>query len=444
MSSELVESNATTPAPHSASEAAGMLSESRAPADVDVSSKPNLRLLGLLALGHMVVDINNGSIPALLPFLKSSLSLSYTSAAAVVLMSTITSSLIQPVFGYMADKAARRWILPAAIFLSAAGIALTGLSNSYVVVLALVVVSGVGIASWHPEGYRTATQVAGDRKATGVSIFSTGGNIGIALGPPIVTALVTAFGLHGTLGLFIPGIVVALFLAAVLPRLAPSQAFERHRSTSTAKTSLYGMGLLILVVTMRSWTQTGFSTLVPFYYLDVLKGDPRMVGTLLAIFLGSGAIGTLCAGPIADRFGIRRYAVATFLLATPLAIAFLFVRGIWIYIVLGALGFILISTFTVTVVLAQSYMPRNLGMASGLIVGFATGAGGIGATVLGSVADHMGLRTALWISALMPLTAFIVATMLPNPKQGERLLQRKRLEILKFLGSFRGQSIWVS
>src|SRR5215467_6186726 len=165
-----------------------------------VYSKPDMRLLGLLALGHMIVDINNGAIPALLPFLKSALSLSYTSAAVIVLMSTITSSLIQPVFGYLADKAARRWILPIAVFLSAAGIALTGLSNSYGVVLALVVVSGVGIASWHPEGYRTATQVAGDRKATGVSIFSTGGNIGIALGPPILTALVTAFGLPGTLG----------------------------------------------------------------------------------------------------------------------------------------------------------------------------------------------------------------------------------------------------
>src|SRR5262245_50242742 len=178
------------------------------------------------------------------------------------------------------------------------------------------------------------------------------------------------------------------------------------------------MALLITVVTMRSWTQTGFSTLVPFYYLDILKGDPRMVGTLLAVFLGAGAVGTLCAGPIADRFGIRKYAVGVFLLATPLAIAFLFARGIWIYVVLGWLGLLLTSTFTVTVVLAQSYMPRNVGMASGLIVGFATGAGGVGATVLGSVADHMGLRAALWISALMPLAAFCVSLLLPEPKGG--------------------------
>src|SRR2546428_4311633 len=144
--------------------------------DVEGSTKakPNMPLLGLLAVGHMVIDINGGSLAALLPFLKSALSLSYTSAGFVILMSNITSSLIQPLFGYFADQTSRRWILPVAVFISSIGIGLTGLSGSYGIVLALVVLSGIGIASYHPEGYRTATQVAGDRKATGVSIFSTG------------------------------------------------------------------------------------------------------------------------------------------------------------------------------------------------------------------------------------------------------------------------------
>jgi FSR family fosmidomycin resistance protein-like MFS transporter len=366
----------------------------------------------------MVIDINGGSIAALLPFLKSALSLTYASSAAVILTANVTSSLVQPVFGYFADQTARRWILPVSVFLASLGVALTGFAGSYPILLGLILISGLGIASYHPEGYRTATQVAGARKATGVSIFSTGGNLGIALGPPIITALVTAFGLPGTFGMLIPGTITALLLAAVLPRFAPTESLhEKHEVTGAGKNSFYGMTILILVVTLRSWTQTGFSTLVPFYYLDVLKGDPRMVGTLLAVFLGSGAVGTLMAGPIADRFGVRNYAVGVFLLATPLAIAFLFARGIWIYLVLGALGFVLISTFTVTIVLAHKYMPRNLGMASGMIVGFATGAGGVGATVLGSVADHMGLRSALWISALMPLAAFAVSLLLPKAER---------------------------
>ena len=389
------------------------------------AGRPNMPLLGLLAVGHMVVDINGGSLTALLPFLKSGLALSYTSAAAVILVSNVTSSLIQPVFGYFADKTSRRWILPVAVFLSSIGIALTGLAPSYGVVLGLVILSGIGIASYHPEGYRTATHVAGERKATGVSIFSTGGNLGIALGPPIITGLVTAFGLKGSLGMLVPGVVAALLIAAALPKLSPAESMHGGRHTAGAgETSIYGMTILVIVVAMRAWTQTGFSTLVPFYYLDVLKGDPRMVGTLLAVFLGSGALGTLCAGPIADRFGIRKYAVGVFLVATPLAVAFLYARGVWIYVILGALGFVLISTFTVSVVLAQLYMPRNLGMASGMIVGFATGAGGIGATVLGAVADHMGLRTALWISALMPLAAFGVSMLLPQPGTPARSRRR--------------------
>ncbi len=381
-------------------------------------SRPNMPMLGLLALGHMVIDINAGAVAALLPFLKSALALSYTSSGVIVLASNAASSLIQPVFGYFADRSARRWILPVSVFLSTAGIALTGLTNSYALVLTMIVVSGIGVASYHPEGYRSAAQVAGNRKATGISVFSIGGNIGIALGPPLIALLVTGYGLPGTLGMFIPGLLVTILMTAALPRFSAHPGMAAHKHIPIAgKSNLYAMTILILVVALRSWTQGGFATFVPFYYLEVLNGDPRMVGTLLTIFLGTGALGTLIAGPIADRIGVRRYAIGVFLLATPLAAAFLMTRGILSYILLGALGFVLVSTFTITVVLAQAYMPRNLGMASGFIVGFATGAGGLGVTVLGWVADQWGLITALWISALMPLAAFAVSLFLPEPER---------------------------
>src|SRR3989454_1044299 len=225
-------------------------------------ARPDMRLLGLLALGHMVVDINQGSLAALLPFLKSTLALSYT--------------------------------------------------------------------------------------ATGVSIFSTGGNVGVALGPPLITALVTGFGLRGSLGMLIPGVLVAALLTAVLPGLsAPAPSRARASSADAGRTMVKAMTLLILVVAARSWTQLGFTTYVPFYYLEVLHGDPRMVGTLLAIFLGAGAVGTLIAGPIADRVGARRYVVSVFLFTTPIAVGFLFARSALALVILGALGFVLVSTFTV-------------------------------------------------------------------------------------------------
>src|SRR5499427_8728011 len=251
-------------------------------------SRPNYRLLSLLALGHLVIDTNQGSLPALLPYLKTALGLTYTATGMIVLMSNITSSLIQPLFGFLADKTARRWLLPLSVILSAVGIGFTGVAASYLTVLALVMLSGFGVAAYHPEGYRTATQVAGAKKATGVSIFSTGGNIGVALGPPLITAL--------------PG----------LSRPLPARTEGR---TSTAHTMVGAMTLLVLVVSIRSWTQLGFTTYMPFYYLEVLKGDPRMVGTLLAVFLGAGAAGALIAGPVADRIGHRRFMVGVFFLS---------------------------------------------------------------------------------------------------------------------------------
>ncbi len=380
-----------------------------------------MRLLGFLALGHMVIDINQGSFPVILPFLKDALNLSYAATGLIVLAANITSSLIQPLFGYLADKTARRWLLPISVLLSAVGLGFLGLAPSYGAVLALVVITGFGVAAYHPEGYRTATAVAGDRKATGVSIFSTGGNIGIALGPPLLTVLLTTYGLPGSLGMLVPGLLVAALLTAVLPRLsAPAPAVARDRASAAgAQTMVGAMSLLILVVAIRSWTQLGFTTFMPFYWKDVLHGDPRLVGTLLAVFLGAGVIGTLAAGPIADRVGVRRYVVSVFLLATPLAVGFLFVTGgPLVFVLLGLLGFVLVSTFTVSVVLGQAYLPRNPGMASGLIVGFAIGAGGVGASALGWVADHWGLTAALGISAVMPLAGFLVALFLPDPKTG--------------------------
>src|SRR5882724_186162 len=331
-------------------------------------AKPDIRLLGFLALGHMVIDMNQGSFPVILPFLKDALNLSYAATGLIVLAANITSSLIQPLFGYLADKTARRWLLPISVLLSAVGLGFLGLAPSYGAVLALVMITGFGVAAYHPEGYRTATAVAGDRKATGVSIFSTGGNIGIALGPPLLTVLLTTYGLPGSLGMLVPGLLVAALLTAVLPRLsAPAPTVARDRASAAgAQTMVGAMSLLILVVAIRSWTQLGFTTFMPFYWRDVLHGDPRLVGTLLVAFL----------------------------------------------------GFVLVSTFTVSVVLGQAYLPKHPGMASGLIVGFAIGAGGVGASALGWVADHWGLTAALGISAVMPLVGFLVALFLPDPKTG--------------------------
>src|SRR2546427_6098989 len=334
--------------------------------------KPHTKLIGLLAFGHLVIDLNQGSIPAVLPFLRNAHGLSYAEAATIVLVGTLTSSLIQPVFGYLSDQIARRWILPASVFLAGAGLALTGIAPGYLAVLGLVLVMGLGVAAWHPEGYKAATGVAGDRKATALSWFSLGGNVGVALGPPLVTALIAGLGLAGTLSMIVPTVLVTAVLLAVLPMMARPAAAASRPARAHGRNMTRAMAILMLVVTIRSWAQLGFTTFVPFYYIDSLGADPHLVGVLLFVFLGAGALGTVITGPLADRWGTRPFMTWGFVAATPLGVLFLLTSGSPFAIVaLGLFGAALVSTFTVSVVLGQAYLPRNPGMASGLIVGFA-------------------------------------------------------------------------
>ena len=382
-----------------------------------IGVRPHTKLIGLLALGHFVIDVAQGSLPAVLPFLKQMHALSYAQVAMIVLVGNLTSSIVQPLFGYLSDQVARRWILPLSVFVAGAGIALVGLTPGYGAVLALVVVMGLGVAAWHPEGYKTATVVAGDRKATALSWFSLGGNVGIAVGPPLMTALIVGFGAAGTLGMLVPSTLIGLLLLAALPMFTREVMAPRAlRARKEGATMPGAMALLILVVSVRAWTTLGFTTFVPFYYVDTLKADPRIVGVLLFVFLGAGALGTVVAGPIADRVGPRPFMTWVLLAALPFGVLFLLSSGPLAVVMLGLFGAILTSSFSVSVVLAQAYLPRHAGMASGLIVGFAIGLGGVGVTVLGRVADRWGVPTALWISALMPLLAFALTRLLPAPR----------------------------
>jgi FSR family fosmidomycin resistance protein-like MFS transporter len=379
--------------------------------------RPNAKLIALLSLGHFVVDLNQGSLPAYLPVLKAAHQLSYAAAATIVLAANVASSLVQPLFGYFADQTARRWMLPASVLLTGVGFALMGLAPDYTALLALVVAMGLGVAAYHPEAYKAATSVAGERKATALSWFSLGGNVGVALGPPVITALVAAVGLGGSVGLLAPTLVVAALLLAALPGLAQTATRAAAGPAAARGVNRPGaMAVLILVVTIRSWTSLGFTTFVPFYYVDTLGADPRLVGPLLFVFLGAGALGTVVAGPLADRWGARPFMRWVFLAAIPFGLVFLETTGVLAFVMLGLYGAVLTSSFSVSIVLGQAYLPRNAGMASGLIVGFAIGAGGLGVAALGWVADRWGLPAALTVSALMPLVGFVTARFLPAPR----------------------------
>jgi len=217
--------------------------------------------------------------------------------------------------------------------------------------------------------------------------------------------------------MIVPTVIVTAVLLAVLPMMARPAAAASRPARAHGRNMTRAMAILMLVVTIRSWAQLGFTTFVPFYYIDSLGADPHLVGVLLFVFLGAGALGTVITGPLADRWGTRPFMTWGFVAATPLGVLFLLTSGSPFAIVaLGLFGAALVSTFTVSVVLGQAYLPRNPGMASGLIVGFAIGAGGLGVTLLGWVADHWGLPAVLWTCAFMPLLGFAVAFFLPQPR----------------------------
>src|SRR6478609_2852839 len=168
--------------------------------------------MAVLSAGHCATDFSNGALPALLPFMVDRFSLSYTLAALVMLASTVASSLVQPLFGAWSDRRGALWLLPAGVALAGIGIALAAAAPSYWLVLLLVVVSGLGVAAYHPEGSKFAAYASGSRRASGMSLFSLGGNLGYAFGPTVTTPLIVALGLTGGLLLAIPCLAVAAVL----------------------------------------------------------------------------------------------------------------------------------------------------------------------------------------------------------------------------------------
>lgn len=377
----------------------------------------NLKILFLLSLTHLITDINQGAIPALLPFLKEALGLSYTAAGMVLLASNLTSSVIQPIFGYFSDRRPKVWLIPLGVMVAGLGVGLSGLSPNYGVLLLLVVLGGLGVAAFHPEGFKTAHFFIGQKKASGMAVFAVGGNLGFALGPFTLTLLVTHLSLTGTLAYAFPGLIMCGFLFFFLPILRYSTLSDHKETPQTQQKSAASFGklaILILIVTMRSWMQMGLVTFIPFYYINHLKGDPLLAGKMVTTFLISGTVGTLVGSRVADRWGHKNFLSLTMFLMIPLLFLFLKVQGWGAFVILALSGFVLIASFSVTVVMAQDLLPGKLGMASGLMVGFAIGTGGLGVTLLGLVADSWGVPAALQTLTVMPLIGFFLCLLLPS------------------------------
>jgi FSR family fosmidomycin resistance protein-like MFS transporter len=374
------------------------------------------RAMATLSAGHLFTDISQGAVPALLPFLITRDHLSYAAASALVLAATISSSVIQPLFGHMSDRRSLPWLIPLGPGLGGLGIALVGVAPSYGAIFACIVLSGIGVASFHPEGSRFANYVSGARRASGMSLFSVGGNIGFALGPVLITPLILAFGLHGTLFVLIPTWVAAAVMILELPRLRRFRTdVVAGRVSGSKDHEAWGpFAVLGGVIALRSFVYFGLVTFIPLYYVHVLHASNALGNAALTAMLVGGAVGTLIGGPLADRFGRRAVLMGSMVALPPLIGAFLLAGpavGVGLVAVTGA---VTIATFAVTIVMGQEYLPGRLGVAAGVTIGLSIGLGGVGAPLLGILADAHGLRAVFWVMAGLPLLALLLARALPG------------------------------
>ncbi len=375
--------------------------------------------MAALSSGHLFTDLNQGAVAALIPFLVAERGLSLAAAGSLVLAATVSSSVVQPLFGIFSDNRAIPALMPLGVLLGGAGMALAGVAPTFPLILLCVTLSGLGVAAFHPEAARFANYVSGSRRARGMSFFSVGGNAGFALGPLVTTPLVLIFGLPGTLFLAVPALLMAGVLVVEIPRMRRFEpaTVEKESDERTPEKLPEHWGpfiCMIGVVTVRSFAYFGLVAYVASYYEQVLGVSAALGNTALTVMLASGAVGTLLMGPLADRFGRRAVLAASMVALPPLIFAFTLVGPFAGMAVLVLVGAATIGTFGVTVVMGQEYLPGRIGLAAGITMGLSIGLGGLGAPLLGAIADVRGLSFTMLVIAALPIVGLLLSLTLPR------------------------------
>jgi len=388
---------------------AGLASDSATAADV-----MDKRSIAVLALSHVFDDLNQGALPTLLPYLIVAHHLSYQAAAGLVLTTNLFSSLLQPWIGTLSDRPGWKINLaPIGLAMAGIGVAFTGVMPNYFGLLCIAAIGGIGLAAYHPDAARTTNFVSGPQKATGMSFFALGGNVGFAVGPLVATACVMAMGVRGSLLLLIPAFGFAAFLHRHMKGLSSRIAFHKKASqaiSTGARDRWVPFSFLTLTIICRSIIFFGFNTFLPLYWIHHLGQTKAAGGFALTVLLLSSAVGTLMGGKLADRIGDWKlnfgaigclpFLIGLFLMASRPDLAMLS---------LIPLGICMSATFSVMVVMGQRYLPRRIGLAAGVTLGLAGSTGGLIAPVLGKLADSYGLHAALSTLIGVALLSLVLA-----------------------------------
>ena len=358
-----------------------------------IMSEGNKKYSLMLMGGHLCTDINQGALSAVLPFLVMYDGFSYAEVSLVIFASTIVSAIVQPLFGVLGDRKARPWFMALGVFLAGLGMFGVGLAPDLRVIVPSAMLSGIGIAMFHPEGGRLANLVAGEHKGRGMSIFAVGGNVGFATGPVLVAIFIGTFGMAGTIAFLIPSTLYALFLLRMNTTFKSFGLVDAAVVSGKDGRDRWGVfSVVIAALSIRSIIFYGSLSFIPLFVVGVL-GQPESVGSLMiTTYSLVGVFATLLSGRVSERFGAAELLAGclVIIMAALLVLAGLPYLPVTVTVVV-VLALAMNLSYPSTVTLGQSFLPNHLGTASGLSYGLVTCIGGIASPGLGLVGDAFGL-----------------------------------------------------
>lgn len=387
-------------------------------ADQTVSA-PSTATAVLLSLGlcHMLNDVMQSMLEAIYPILKQDFVLAYWQVGAMTLAFMGTASLLQPVIGFLADRRPIPWLLPAAMAFTCTGVLLLSIAPAYPVLLVGAVAIGLGSSIFHPEASRVARAAAGGRYGLAQSVFQVGGNFGSSLGPLLAAFIVVPLG-RGSVGWFALAALVGL---VILSRVSAWHGRTRRgapaKSRSGAELSrrrvVFTVGVLVMLLLSKYVYTASLSSFYTFYLIERFGLPVRTAQVMLFLFLGAMALGTILGGPIGDRIGPRRVIWVSILGALPFTLALPHLGPVGAGVATVCTGLIIASSFPAIVVFAQEMIPGRVGLVAGMFFGFAFGIGGVGAVVLGLLADSWGIEAVFRLCAWLPALG-VLAVLLPK------------------------------
>ncbi|MDV8004640.1 MFS transporter [Rhodococcus sp. IEGM 1318] len=366
---------------------------------------------------HVVNDLHQGAVPALLPFMMLERGYSYSAVAGITLAATGLSSVVQPAFGMLVDRKSRNWLVPTGFVTAATGIVVAAMSTTYIVTWLAIALAGIGIAAYHPPATNLA-RAAGGHSQKAMSVFSVGGTLGASLAPPFVTLVVGSLGLSGGYLLAVPAVVAAIWWIVAQSRSAGTGTDTESAQSLSSQLAANGpvsddwrsFTRLVLVTVCWSIPYVTTLSLVSPYVLNGLNGSSSSAAIVLSSFTLAGAAGTLLGGVLADRRGRRASIRLGYLLAVP-SLALLAAAPNVALAELGivCLGFAMFLPFAPQVTLAQDYLPNRPGTASGVTLGLAMSVGGIASPLFGYLADRYGPRMAIGATTAVLLVGAVIA-----------------------------------